>query len=372
MKTIDEKTTKLLLKLRKGADASLSLPQLFKVLALLGGWTVEEIVALTPLHYVFDSNPVLALICVEGEETGRRIYDLFAARVVTALPVAPEMGESYVMALEAFGPKPYYRGNHFGAQFQLWVGTPGYRITTPTGEEFDVAPSRHDFQGNFRDLTALPTFDVKALKRRLRTWDAFRWLKVDTSYLNQINALLGLEAHVPAAERTRENTGTCPCCFRNIKLDHDHKDRTATHPTMALHGYQRPGDGEIRGRCTSSAGFAPYELSPAGTAVERDLAEQRLANRLASLARLQNPAIVEFAEYRFRQPPVMHRRGDLDWTRQLENAIRSAEYAVKTAKDEHVIYGWLVEHWERRALPEAGKPEPHYYADAARAVSAAK
>ena len=51
---LDEKMKALLLKLRKGADASLTQRALFKVLALLGGWRVEEIIGLVPMHYTWE------------------------------------------------------------------------------------------------------------------------------------------------------------------------------------------------------------------------------------------------------------------------------------------------------------------------------
>lgn len=368
---IDDKTRKLLLKLRKGADASLSLSQLFKVLAQLGGWTVEAIVGLTPIHYTAEQHKdLLAVISIEGEARARAVYDVFAARAVTALPASPALGESYVMALPPFAEiKPYYKPNHFGARFELWIGTPGYRVTAPTGELFEILPTRHDLPDMHRDLMALPVIDPKALQRRLRPYDVLRWLKAETSYLEQINALLGMEAHVPAAERTRENTGTCGACFRNIKLDQDHKDHD-DHPTMALHGYQRPGDGAIHGRCSGGT-YAPYELSATATEQERDFAESRLGHALKHLARMQDPAMCEFSVGNFGREPTVHKKGDRDWDRALEYAIDSAKRAVDRAEDEHAVYVWLVTNWTLRALPTAGSKEPTYWTDAVRALAAA-
>lgn len=372
---LDEKMTKLLLKLRKGADASLSLTQLTKVLGLLGGWTVEETVGLTPIHYTGERDKALrARVCVQGETAARAAYDRFAALVVDARPAAPKLGQVYVMNLGAFAlVTPYYKDDCYGAQFEVWIGGPGYRITAPSGEQFEIIADRSDIHGWQLDMTMPPAVDVKTLRRRLRVWNALRWLKADTSYLAQINTLLGMEEHVPAAQRTRENTGTCACCFRNIKLDHDHKDKSDTHPTMALHGYLRPGDGDIRGRCDSSAWFAPYELSSEGTAQERDYAEQRLAGAITRLAEVKNPDMVEITTWTRRgEKAFIYRKGEPDWDRQLELAVKSAERDVETSKDERDVFAYLVENWKLRALPEAGKPEPHYYSDAARAVRAAK
>jgi hypothetical protein len=68
----------------------------------------------------------------------------------------------------------------------------------------------------------------------------------------------GRENAIPSGYvRTRENTGTCPVCFRNIKLTDDQK--------MVHHGYERPGHGYIVGDCFTVKTYLPYELSAEGT-----------------------------------------------------------------------------------------------------------
>lgn len=59
--------------------------------------------------------------------------------------------------------------------------------------------------------------------RVITFWRMARWMGEETSFAADIAAVLGLDIYDPSAKyvRTRENTGTCPCCFRNVKLDND-------------------------------------------------------------------------------------------------------------------------------------------------------
>lgn len=60
--------------------------------------------------------------------------------------------------------------------------------------------------------------------------------------------------------------GTCPCCFGTFKLSlkGSRKGSDKTMPGMVLHGYKRPGRGYVQGECPG-VGWAPFELSKEGT-----------------------------------------------------------------------------------------------------------
>lgn len=88
--------------------------------------------------------------------------------------------------------------------------------------------------------------------------------------------------------------GTCQVCFKQFKVP-DGK-------LIALHGYQRPGDGAIHGRCWG-AQYAPFEFEKARTEWylgELEASEERKVARLAEL-----------------QPPgpemLVHRRSMMDF-----------------------------------------------------------
>lgn len=369
---LDEKMKALLLKLRKGADATLSLTQLFKVLALLGGWNVEEMVGAVPLH--FDAHP-FRLEIEDDEASGRAAYDKIKAFEVKSLPASPKLGHFYVMDLAPFkSESPHYAKDrvHHGADYRLWMGLPGYRIMDPHGKTFELLPTRYDLiKGSIRDQQqGLPAIDVKKAKSRLSTSDVLRWLKKDTSYVAQINETLGLEEHVPADQRTRDNTGTCAVCFRNIKL----VQRANSKPLMALHGYNRPGHGYVVGRCWGGD-HQPYELSCEATKIILKYSEEVVVARTKYLADLSSPTLKEFDEqhgWGGMTKPKMFIKSEvslLTWTYKLEEHQKASERKVKQAEAERDVYKWLTDNWETRELPREGDKALDWFEIAARHVN---
>jgi hypothetical protein len=197
-----------------------------------------------------------------------------------------------------------------------------------------------------------------------------RWLKKDTSYIAQINELLGMEEHVPAEQRTRENTGTCAVCFRNIKLVQKGKDKL-----MALHGYNRPGHGTIVGRCWGGE-YPPYELSCEATKHILKHVEGRLLTEEAYLKSLSSPKLTEFNERKWSMggEPRIITKAEADkisegqWQYRLDEHIKTTEREVAHTKAERNIFKWLVEKWVVRELPHEGDKQPDWWTNAARAV----
>ena len=60
--------------------------------------------------------------------------------------------------------------------------------------------------------------------------------------------------------RDLENTGTCGWCFRNVKLKGGRS---------VLHGYKRPGWGQVHGRC-GGVHYDPYERNTVATERRRE------------------------------------------------------------------------------------------------------
>jgi hypothetical protein len=340
---LDEKMKALLLKLRKGADASLSLGQLFKVLDLLGGWKVETIVGLAQIHYDTHKH---ALDIENDESAARAAYDVIKAHEVSALPTNPKLGQAYVMELEPFNSYQHAYDKsrmYHGAHYKVWMGVPGYRVEDPHGKVFEVLPTRHDIHSGMSihdTQQGLPVVDAKRLKKSLRTYDLLPWLKKDTSYLDQINALLGMEAHEPAAPRTRDNSGSCGVCFQNVKLKQDR---------VVLHGYKRPGVGYVIGDCFGM-NYPPFELSDEATKdyVAKVLIPS-LKNAKVYLHRLEAGEVTVLGE-----PKREIKVGDPRWERALEDAIRNAKRAIEAAEDYLKAYEALIQHWKVRPLPKEG------------------
>jgi len=78
-------------------------------------------------------------------------------------------------------------------------------------------------------------------------------------------------------ERTLENTGTCPCCGRNIKL--------MSNGTMVEHGFTIKS-GFRNGNCFG-VGFKPWEVSPEGAIAMIKSDESRIAHDREFLINLQ-------------------------------------------------------------------------------------
>jgi len=363
---LDEKMRALLMKLRKGADASVSLPQVIKVLTLLGGWRIEEIVSLVPLHYEKSVNHDVMKFGLwrEDEEGARRVYDELRALEVSRLPSNPKLGQFVVMELEPFTQKKSYRLFH-GANYKLWVGVPGYRFTDPTGRVFELLPNRHDvFRGSSlgEQDQGLPTIDAKGLKKRLVTYDLMPWLKTETTYLDQVNEVLGTEPHEKGAPRTRENTGSCGACFENIKLE---PSRSSDLPVMVLHGYKRPRTGHVEGRCPGE-NMPPYELSPAATKSELALLKSQYEHTLDYLTHLKDGSIDEFSVSD--DGPIV-RKSELPasvWEKELRNHQKRVDNQLQHLKAHKLVYEWLVKNWEKRPLPVPNVPAIQWLERAAR------
>jgi hypothetical protein len=357
---LDEKMKALLLKLRKGADATLSLGGLFKVLALLGGWKVELMVGLVQQHgYGGDKENDPHLLADPNEGAVKAQYERLQSLAVTTLPSKPEAGREYVMDLEPMKSweLSYLKDGQkmHGAHYRSWIGAQGYRITDPHGKTFELLPWKYDV----KRLT-----DPKKFQKVLHVSDALTWLKKHTSYYAQISELLGMEPHEPSAIRTRDNTGTCAVCFRNIKLVQRGEEQL-----MALHGYNRPGYGYVVGRCWGGD-HQPYELSCTATKRILEAANEKLAGVMTYLKNLSSPDLDKFNEKEWRlgaEPKIVSRNMNTLWDYLLGQHVKETEHEVKKVKSERDLYKWLVEHWELRALPKEGEKHIDWFTIAARA-----
>jgi len=363
---LDEKMKTLLLKLRKGADASLSQGGLWKVLALLGGWKVEPIVGFVPTHYMYasgDDEPreQRETVFDEHEETARRKYEEIKAKVVTTLPSKPEEGREYVMGLEPFKSwdLQYSKsGKGHGAEYKSWIGAQGWRIMDPQGVTFEMLPDRHDLKSpRGRD------------RKKLTIYDTMAWLKKHTSYYAQINELLGMEEHVPAAKRTRDNTGTCGACFRNIKIVRKSED----HVVMALHGYNRPGHGYVVGKCWGGD-HEPYELGCSATKLMLEAGNRKVDRVYEYIKSLMSPSLEQFNEHYWWATPNQsivskEKWGEDHFKLLLKSHVKESQRHAKQAEAERDVYKWLVDNWEVRELPKQGDKEIDWFEIAARHVN---
>lgn len=187
---------------------------------------------------------------------------------------------------------------------------------------------------------------------------------------NKTKVVKGRANAIPSGYvRTRENTGTCPVCFRNIKMTDAQK--------MVHHGYERPGHGYIVGDCFG-VGYKPYELSSEGTeAFLRIVLRPMLANQKKHLRALKSGQITEFkyqtqdrtkprepGTYKFPTMFVTVKKGDEGKNTEpgihpsfeylLDSDIRETEYRVKGLTGDIAEMDKLVADWKPAPLPATG------------------
>lgn len=143
-------------------------------------------------------------------------------------------------------PNPYVDGNSTTYVSLKLAGIKkvkqAFNVNAPTGES-----------------AILPELDAPAFWTWLFKTKAFAEVKTK---LNDPNATAGRDRDLKRAAQAKNASshiqgtiGTCSVCTSTQKL---------RNGLLVLHGYQRPGWGEIHGRC-HGVDFPPYELSAEGT-----------------------------------------------------------------------------------------------------------
>lgn len=331
-----EKMAEALEKIRKGATASLSLPKVIGILDHLG-WKVEAMSGWVPLHYkASDGHMVLESAHVfKGEEieqkSGLPFHDLHKKMVkesVSNLPHNVKVGERIYMDVTPIKDAGSPGARYF--QWKEWVGSDGFKLTTPRKAVIELLPSRHYISQGVRKTLevsiGVPTHEL----------DKGGW-KEDAS------ATLGKEVHIPAAERTRENTGTCPVCWGNYKL---------LNGRLVLHGYRRPGWGHVVGSCdaenyqpaeTSIDGFKMWIVKLAGFLKKDEETMSKIRDGLVDKIKDRSGNWISKSERTFQ----MH----------LDNLTRMTEDSIRTMKREIENYDKLITLWKPRPLPKQGERE---------------
>ena len=220
------------------------------------------------------------------------------------------------------------------------MGNEGKKITAPDGKSQDLLPTKHNIS---KGSPARPEYTAYT---KMPTWNAVRWLNEKTDWVDQINRRLSMEAFEPSVTRTRDDTGSCPVCFQNVKAK----------PHIALHGYLRPGRGSIHGRCDGS-GWLPFEVSVDGTKNYLTELEKGLAQTLERIMQLK-AGEVKLIRNRFNkiiEPTSPH------WAATVEGEIKDSEHKAADLKHEIEVFKKLVHHWKLRPLPKEGDRHIDWY-----------
>lgn len=327
------KMRELLGKLRKGATATLTFAKVLQVLDALG-WKAAPVLGWTPRHYVFQGDE--QLVAADTSRMSRDALDELHAKLtkaeISSLPESPRAaGDVAVMDVgeiskgsSAYGTPTYYFYR------REWVGTEGLSVTSPSGQEQIFLVDHHELDRGNRNLAS----DSSA------PGDLWRSLK-QMGIEEEVNTALGTPAHVPAAERTRENTGTCAACWGNYKL---------SAGRLVLHGYERPGYGYVRGQCFG-VGYEPVETSVVGATKYDEHLGGLLLNEKNILAKLESG---EVEAIEGRQGKIF-KKEDPAFPSLRADKIRNAKYTIKQLERDLETYAKVIAAWKPRPMPREGE-----------------
>ena len=315
----------ILKQLRKGTWGGItSIKKLQEVLDYLGGWRVEPFVGLVDLNE--HGSPTFFFNSSQGEVEKR--YQVAKKSEVRSLPSSPKADVLYTMNVEDIGQS---RRGDYEFKFRAWVGAWGFKVTSPEGKVLELLPDFDAYKGGviWVDPLKLPKLGKRSAKY-IKTYTISDWFKKETNLQKQILEALNMEEHVsgPSAEKTREGTGSCPACFRNIKTK---LQSGKEHPVMVNHGFQRPGWGYIVGNCMG-VGYPPFELSPEGTKALHESLKNHLASLEVLLKKLEGTQ-------------------DLESDRVLQRTKRDIELITQDVK----TLDKLIREWKPRPLPKPGE-----------------
>jgi len=339
----------LLLKIRKGADAAITLPQTLHIIELFGGtWELEP--GFVPMKGI-DSRTgrpfedEIHTVNRDGDQWIASRHAEYKAKEISELPSHAVPGDRFITNVSSVGKNAY---DWLMFTFIEWSVVYGIRINMPDGQSELFLPEGDDIRREGSAFITVP--GAKPYSHRV-LWSINRWLKNETDYVQRVCQLLNMEEHVPAAERTRDNTGCCPVCFREMKLEPGNQILV-----MVSHGFKRPRYlGRHVGNCYG-VGFPPYELSKEGviayingallielSRVEMVIGdvESDVLNRYPDTWNLQAKPI-ERGQPRFEECRKRYHDG----------LLREREFLNR-----HIaLYQTFVDEWKPRELPREGGP----------------
>lgn len=317
-----EKLTELMLKVRKGATASLNPAQVQAILEAIGGY-LETIVGF--------SSYKGSRIYKDTEKEAQDLHKEVSKHLVSSLPSKPKIGVLYVTSVQ----EPEEHLGMFVVKFEAFVGTGGVRI--------ELGGKREDIFKHQGNLTDIRDVLKGAKKQMVPIYTITGWLNEETDWVARINKHLQVEEHTPGMQRTRDQTGSCPVCFQNVKM--------SSGRTIVLHGYERPGHGSVEGKCFG-VGYPPFELSVKGTL---EYLELSLAPRLASIKRaltaFKSGSVDELYLERSKKKITP---SDPEWDVVRRRKIDELESDQERSEVEVEAYTRLRDHWAERDLPKEG------------------
>ena len=148
--------------------------------------------------------------------------------------------------------------------------------------------------------------------------------------------------------RTRDNTGTCPVCFRNIKLK-----KSSNYYRMVDHGFEMPGRGWGRTQGCFGEFKQPFELSSEGT--------EAYIEQLQKMTTEAEDRVRDLVSGKTTSLTIQTRRGPKtfdssheDWAKIQSQAITVLGNDITAYKRTVKQYKPLVAQWSLKDLPKEG------------------
>jgi hypothetical protein len=258
-------------------------------------------------------------------------------------PRDPQEGRLYVHRLVAgpYQPYPNWPPRFAVTVDGAWYAMPGWTITTPRGNVTFA---------NKIDRGRVLSFSESAPEK---VWSLMYKSGLKESAASVLESL-GHETVQrvlrPTTFRELEGTGTCPCCFQNVKLN--------TNGRIMRHGWSVSGRRQRgaygltwhSGPCIGF-GFKPFEVSPEGTeALLRNKVNPTLDELQKRLTRLQaKPATLTVTGYSDK-PEVIPRDSPL-YPRYLRESISETTHTLERVEDEKKRLEEAIATWKPRPLP---------------------
>lgn len=188
----------------------------------------------------------------------------------------------------------------------------------------------------------------RTFEGRVRDYEVAAWLFQETGADTHAAAVLGMPT-VEEEKREREykardwtNTGTCPCCFANVKL---------RNGNIVLHGYQRPGLGYTVGSCFG-VGYEPYEVSTKGTEAAQAQFQRTLESLQGRLEKLTSPDFSDplyttrgYGRHKHRVE-VLKAESPYDWESLRKSAVYSTERDIRHCTADISMMTAKIEAWK--------------------------
>jgi len=267
-----------LTKAAKGIKGGFTIEALEEVLPLLG-WSIKSHPVATPLmgeqfgkilhdlgalskeqsrwHGGNSKNDPLEFFAHTSDETAA-VLEAVKKHVKEAPASGPthiEIDHLYVHGLGHLVRKPNETGLPTLTATRAWLGMQGWTISTPKGDV--TFTHKLTYNGRRQDLSEAAPEKVWTFLYKAGLKDAAK------AALDSFGQEVVQNVLKPVDQRSLQGTGTCPCCFRNVKLVRGH---------MIRHGWEVQGQRQIgsyglswhSGPCFG-VGYEPFEVSAQGT-----------------------------------------------------------------------------------------------------------